>query len=125
MEGLYKAYCLAHKTAKKLLKRYNTGNDYPRVLDWRTRLGVATEDSTLLWRRFIYNSAIPSNHSNIGSLYAGYIMEAKRWCLPSWIWTSAASIRVFVNEDKTNLIRDSISHLIDYQTNRGGVDCPQ
>ena len=120
MKGLYKAYCLAHKTAKKLLKRYNTGNDYPRVSNRRVRLGVATEDSTLLWRRFIYNAAIPSNDSTAACLYAGYIMEAKRWCLPSWIWTSAASIRVFVNEDKTNLIWDNVFHLIDYQTNRGG-----
>lgn len=120
MKGLYKVYCLAHKAAKKLLKRYNGSNDYPLVSDCRVRLGVATEDCTLLWRRFIYNAAILSIESNAGSLYAGYIMEAKRWCLPSWIWTSAASARVLVNKNKTNLIGNVISYLIDCQTNRGG-----
>ncbi len=124
MNGLYKAYCLTHMAAKTLLKRYNRNNDYPQAADYRVRLGISAEDSTLLWKRFIYNATIPANETNAGSLYAGYIMEARRWCLPSWIWTSAASVRVLINEDRICLLEDVVHHLVECQTNRGGVDCP-
>ena len=124
MDSLYKTYCWAHKTAKVLLRRYNTSNDYARAAKCNIRLGASDVECPLLWRRFIFNATIPHNEDNEGSLYAGYIMEAQKWCLPSWIWTSAASVRLFVENDETGLVDNAITHLVECQDNRG-VDCPQ
>jgi rhamnogalacturonyl hydrolase YesR len=47
-----------------------------------------------LWRSFIDRSEIPNGFRNAGLKYTGYIASGRDcWCLPSWIWTSAASVR--------------------------------
>lgn len=120
MDFRYRFYCLMHKTAKKALGKHVEANDYAKVKNSIIKLGVLRRDCLPLWNRFIYNSVIPATEECSGSLYAGYIADTKKWCLPSWIWTTAASVRVFANSDKTDLLKCVVGYLIDNQTNAGG-----
>ena len=48
----------------------------------------------LLWRKFIDCADIPDGFRNAGLKYAGFIASGRNsWCLPTWIWTSAACVR--------------------------------
>lgn len=118
--NVYKPYCYLHKTAKQLLKRHNASNDLLQSHCVKIRKGVIGIDCKVVWTRFIYNSNILSGNKHKEMLYAGYIEDARKWCLPSWIWTSAASIRALSNSDKDCLISSTISKLIDLQVIRGG-----
>lgn len=48
-----------------------------------------------LWKTFVKSSTIPPGYRNAGFHYAGFIQECQEWCLPSWIWTSAAIARYY------------------------------
>lgn len=58
-------------------------------------LGASDSDAEAKWLRFINDSIMPVGFRNAGLLYAGYIYEAQEWCLPSWIWTNAAVVRMY------------------------------
>ena len=57
-------------------------------------LGVEYAAAVSSWKIFIQNSKIPQGYRNEGLSYAGYIAETQNWCLPSWIWTNAALVRM-------------------------------
>lgn len=57
-------------------------------------LGLRSEDANEAWRVFIRSSMIPEGYKGAGLHYAGFI-ERKGWCLPSWIWTNAALVRMY------------------------------
>lgn len=62
---------------------------YPAV-----NVGVGSEDACDAWIRFVHSSVIPEGYKGGGLHYAGFI-EKRGWCLPSWIWTNAALVRMF------------------------------
>lgn len=72
-----------------LLHRESYRAVYPTV-----RLGVNSEDANEAWRAFLQSSVIPKGYKGCGLHYAGFI-ERKGWCLPSWIWTNAALVRMY------------------------------
>lgn len=53
-------------------------------------------------------------------MYAGYVYEANKWCLSSWIWTMAASVRTFAQNNKIILLKDCVNKLINMQQECGG-----
>lgn len=61
--------------------------------------GIAETVAIKKWKCFIEKSKIPDNYRNGGLCYAGYIADCESWCLPSWIWTNAAIVRVLCKED--------------------------
>lgn len=94
MEELkYRLYCFAHHAAKKFLGRANltAGNILSTPF---LHQGVKIEEAITLWDKFVNKSIILSGDFH-GTLYAGYIAESKKWCLPSWIWTNAATVREY------------------------------
>ena len=52
------------------------------------------------WKKFIENSKIIDGFRNNGLHYAGYILDIREWCLPSWIWTNAALVRYYCLHNK-------------------------
>ena len=61
--------------------------------------GIVEADAVKKWKSFIEKAKIPDGYRNSGLCFAGYIMDCESWCLPSWIWTNAAIIRVLCKED--------------------------
>lgn len=117
MELIYRLYCLAHYTAKKLLGRdkLTAGN----ILSFQP-VKTGAKSATSLWTDFISNSVIPVDQDHEGTLYAGYIAESKEWCLPSWIWTNAATVRMYCATNRLDEARSLAKKLSDQQQNCGG-----
>lgn len=83
-------------------------------------LGCKKEEAVNLWMQFVKNSSIPRAYRN-GSLgYAGYILDCDAWCLPSWIWTNAAIVKMYC---KLGMIKEATlitEKLVALQTANGG-----
>lgn len=59
-------------------------------------LGVNLHDATMIWESFLNESVIPEGYRNSGLHFTGYIADnINEWCLPSWIWTNAALVRMY------------------------------
>ncbi len=59
-------------------------------------LSIEKEDAVQFWEAFINASMISNGYRNSGLHYAGYISDnINEWCLPSWIWTNAALVRLY------------------------------
>lgn len=59
-------------------------------------LGVSLKDAVSFWEKFIQGSVIPKGYKYSGLLYTGYISSTiNKWCLPSWLWTNAATVRLY------------------------------
>lgn len=107
----YRLYGFMHHTAKKILGRSNlsVGNilSSPSI-----KMGAKPSDAGMLWDSFIRNAQIPTGLDHAGTLYAGYIGEAQEWCLPSWIWTNAATVRAYCANssiDKAKALADKLA----------------
>lgn len=84
-------YCLSHHIAKKLLGRTTLSTE--NILHFPI-LHIGASQSTVveLWKKFIHNSIIDSGDFK-EMLFGGYVAENNAWCLSSWIWTNAATVR--------------------------------
>lgn len=106
----YRLYCLLHHSAKRILGRtkLSVGNiiGSPNIA-----LGVPDYLGKDYWNASITHSKISQGQFS-DSLYAGYIAEYKEWCLPSWIWTNAATVRVYCacsSIEKAKLLADNLA----------------
>lgn len=84
------------------------------------QLGVKRDQAEKYWNVFIQNSTIPEGYRNAGLHNAGYILDYKEWCLPSWIWTNAAIVRVFCNTNRIEEAKALVNCLISLQQDCGG-----
>lgn len=84
------------------------------------QLGVATNEAETKWLSFINNSAIPENYRNAGLHYGGYILDAEEWCLPSWIWTNAALVRMYCKIEDLKKAEELTDLLLEKQQESGG-----
>ena len=85
----------------------------------RHKKGVTEESAIEKWNSFIENAKIPDGYRNGGLCYAGYIMDCESWCLPSWIWTNAAIVRVLCKENLPQA-QKMADKLLDQQCECGG-----
>lgn len=78
-----------------------------------TYISRNTEES---WMYMLQQSQVPQGWKNTGFHSTGYILEKENWCLSSWIWTSAAVARCYIEfgnvEDATRIadcfVRDQL-----------------
>tara|TARA_R110002051_G_scaffold238375_2_gene299120 strand:+ start:11309 stop:12679 length:1371 start_codon:yes stop_codon:yes gene_type:complete len=64
-------------------------------------LGINKNDAKITWESFLNSSIIPKGYKNGGLHYTGYIADSiNEWCLPSWVWTNAALVRMYCNKDE-------------------------
>lgn len=84
------------------------------------KLGIDEKYAGDVWSEFIENSIIPEGYRNGGLHYAGYIYEAKEWCLPSWIWTNAALIRMYCRTGQVEKAKKLVDLVIEKQQSCGG-----
>lgn len=77
-------------------------------------------EASNLWKQFIELSAIPDGYRNAGLHYAGYIKECSQWCLPSWIWTNAALVRMYCLYGEISKAEKLGNFIINLQTESGG-----
>lgn len=83
-------------------------------------IGVSHNEAISAWTRFIAASKIPEGYRNTGLSYAGYILEADSWCLPSWVWTNAAIVRMNCNHGDLVEARRIADCLVSMQKPEGG-----
>lgn len=115
----YRLYCFVHHIVKRLLGRA-TPRTVGKIIQFPAlKMGVKPEKACQLWSEFIQKSVISSDEFN-GNLYAGYIGESKEWCLPSWIWTNAASVREFCFVGKLDKAKALAAKLAARQLDCGG-----
>lgn len=61
-------------------------------------LGLNIKEAKITWESFLNSSIIPMGYKFEGLHYTGYIADdINEWCLPSWIWTNAALVRMYCN----------------------------
>lgn len=73
------------------------------------------------WRKFLDNSRISDNYKYGGLHYTGYILSnINNWCLPSWIWTNAALIRYYCDNDELKKAIELGELLMKNQLDNGG-----
>ena len=115
----YRLYSFMHHTAKKILGRSNlsVGNI---LSSYSIKMGANTADASKLWNSFIQSAEIPSGLEHAGTLYAGYIGESQEWCLPSWIWTNAATIRANCANSSIEKAKALADKLAEQQQECGG-----
>ena len=83
--------------------------------------GVSDEDTLNYWKDFISNSVIPEGFRYSGLHYTGYISDnINKWCLPSWIWTNAALVRLYCRTGDLYKARRIADLLIALQQECGG-----
>lgn len=85
-----------------------------------SELGINEIQAENIWMEFIENSEIPEGYKNGGLHYAGYILDCEEWCLPSWVWTNAALVRMYCFLGKIDMSRKIVDELIMLQQNCGG-----
>lgn len=73
-----------------------------------------------LWEQFCVNSEIPFGYKGAGLSYAGYILDKSSWCLPSWVWTSAALVRRYCLEKRQDKAVALGEIFLDLQEECGG-----
>ncbi len=73
-----------------------------------------------LLREFVLQSIIPSGWANEGLHYAGYILERRSWCLPSWTWTNAAVVKSHIETGNYESAEKLANKLLDKQLDSGG-----
>lgn len=77
----------------------NLKDSYENKVELHLALGVSSRDAVTIWESFINASVIPDGYRNSGLHYAGYISDnINEWCLPSWIWTNAALVRLYCSK---------------------------
>lgn len=115
----YRLYGFMHHTAKKILGRSNltVGN----ILSSSSfKMGAKPTEASSLWEGFIRSAEIPSGLDHAGTLYAGYIGETQEWCLPSWIWTNAATVRAYCANSSVEKAKALAERLAAQQQDCGG-----
>ena len=114
----YRLYCLLHYTAKRIRGRLSltTGKI---LCPFSFNMGVESMNAVEIWNNFIRKSVQYSGEYN-GLLYAGFIAENKKWCLPSWIWTSSAIVRELCFIGKRNNAYALVNKLLACQQECGG-----
>lgn len=118
-EFKYRFYCFCHNLAKKILRKskLTVGN----ILEFsHIKTGFSNDIAVNYWKMFIKNASIPEDDDFAGSLYAGYIAECNEWCLPSWIWTNAATIRMYCTTNNLLEAKALADRLAEKQQDCGG-----
>ncbi|MBD5242478.1 MAG: hypothetical protein HDS60_00110 [Barnesiella sp.] len=118
-ELVFRLYAFAHLCAKKLFRRDTLSANYRIIC--RPFNGFGADDSVShIWLDFIEKSRIQDNSSFNGFHYAGYILEKSQWCLPSWIWTNAALVRLYCAIGEIELAEELCEKFMKCQQECGG-----
>lgn len=81
---------------------------------------VTEKESTAKWMEFVKKSQIPMGFKNGGLHYAGFILEELEWCLPSWVWTNAAIVRMYCKQGNLDKARNLAEKILTLQEDNGG-----
>ena len=116
-EIVFRFYGLIHRATKSLLGKQDLPSS--KKGGHSIKKGIPKEKAPYLWHIFVEDSVIDSS-SFKGFHYAGYIAECKEWCLPSWIWTCAAIVRMYCSIGEIQKAKSLCDRLIASQQECGG-----
>lgn len=114
---IFRLYSLAHILAKRLLGRHV--DSALKLVTPSVTIGARIHPVGN-WMKFIENSVIKKEDGFNGFHYAGYILEKKEWCLPSWIWTNAAIVRLLTDLKDIKGATNLADKLLECQQPSGG-----
>jgi rhamnogalacturonyl hydrolase YesR len=99
----------------------NLKDSYVKNKNSSLSLGVNIKDAKMTWESFLNASIIPPGYKNGGLHYTGYIADnINEWCLPSWVWTNAALVRMYCNKGETTKATQIGDLLLKQQLECGG-----
>lgn len=117
---IFRLYSLIHLTAKKFLGR-KLLKVSPYILRYSGISGCDNlNTASNFWNQFVDDSIIKQESEFLGFHYAGYILETEEWCLPSWIWTNAAIVRMYVQRGEIEKAKFLCDKLAGCQLKCGG-----
>lgn len=118
---IYKNSVFPVENIVELGSNLNLTDSYKHNKKIHLDLGVSNLDAIKIWGSFINASIIPDGYRNSGLHYAGYISDnIHRWCLPSWIWTNSAIVRLYCNKGDIHKAVEIVDLLIKQQQECGG-----
>jgi len=85
-----------------------------------SKKNIQFEKAEDAWLFMLENSFIPDGWRNSGFCQTGYIYEEGKWCLSSWIWTSAAVARCCIKLGKITMAKNIADAYIRKQLPDGG-----
>lgn len=83
-------------------------------------LGIKDNQAEELWKLFISKSVIPNGFKNQKLHFGGYILNSRQWCLPSWIWTNGALVRMYCKIGEIEKGKNIADLLVNMQQECGG-----
>lgn len=122
-ELFYRITCGAYVLLRRLSGRSAQRTDSLVPQRRRTKLikGVSEGEAVDTWGSFIEASIIPESSESAGLCHAGYVGDGYDcWCLPSWIWTNAATVRMLCCIGKIDKAKQMGEKLIELQQDCGG-----
>ena len=117
-EYIYRAYGLIHQLAKLLQMRRKPSS--VSLFPTRIAKGCDHINPSDIWQCFLTNSIVQKGGEFEGTHFAGYIVEKKVWCLPSWIWTNSAIVRLCCENGDLNKAVELGEIIARYQQACGG-----
>lgn len=84
------------------------------------KFGLKESNAEKAWYEFINASFIERKYRNSNLSMAAYILECESWCLPSWIWTNAAIVRLYCKIGEIEKAKNLLNTLINLQDGSGG-----
>lgn len=74
-------------------------NSFRKQKKLKISFGLDFKSAPTYWEKFIESSVIPEGYKYSGLYFTGYLSDnINEWCLPSWIWTNAAIVRMYCNK---------------------------
>lgn len=116
----FRIYGIIHNAVKVLLRRGQWTRHKIIGTKGINCNKITKKEAVALWYNFIENSIVPNPNMFKGFHYAGYILESRQWCLPSWIWTNAAIVRLYVKEGQLEKAKSLGANLEKMQQSCGG-----
>lgn len=98
----------------------NFNESFKRRKKENIRFGINESDSEKAWYEFINASFIGEKYKYGNLSMAAYILECQTWCLPSWIWTNAAIVRLYCKTGDIKKAQNLLNILIKLQDSSGG-----
>lgn len=97
------------------------GNSFRKKNKSKLAFELDLISAPISWENFIESAIIPEGYKYSGLYQTGYVSNnINQWCLPSWIWTNAAIVRLYSNQGKVAKAQTIGNILLGNQLDCGG-----
>jgi rhamnogalacturonyl hydrolase YesR len=99
----------------------NLCNSFRKKNNLQLSFGLDFKSAPACWQKFIESSAISEGYKFSGFYFTAYLSDnINEWCLPSWIWTNAAIVRLYCKQGKIKQAENIVDSFLNNQLDCGG-----